>query len=481
MTSTVTVDWQAVVEATPWSVLVCDGAGAVQACNDAGTRFLRAYAAEAGVLPTEVTMLRQAGGGLVALGDDFFDVHTRRQGAHWVWTLARTTPQHTRQLIQEQVSDQLMATARHLSQATDTLTRVGRELTAVASSTVSGVRRVDALAQQLDHSASDAAAQSISLWRDLGSLVGRGVDLSAVVEKQVAGTTDDLQGLDGMNRNLLRMATGLELLAKQASVLSVNGQIEAGRSNNATLRVIAGQMVDMAKRSGSLARDMQEILTTAQNAIPATIGRVETLAEAVHGLRKSIEELRGAVGDGRPGGSGDRSMDEISRQVVELLGSSRSTESCVSDAVEVAGGLSTLGSQLGMVAARLRDAEHLEPSDVYRVVTMLHLVSDELGVPTPRSAPVGIQGKRPADVIGQLEEVARSMTQRIPGLRAPRRPDGPITPTQVFCYAADLLRSVRTSLQHRGETVDLYAPPVQGKTPNDVYGIASTLRLRWQT
>lgn len=179
----------------------------------------------------------------------------------------------------ELASGEITAGSLDLSQRTE---RAAAALQEAASSTQS-------VAQQAQRCAG-AAQQSSRLAGDAAKLAERG---GGVIADAVA-TMDDVQQSARKIGEIIRV---IDDLAAQTNILALNAAVEAARAGDQGrgFAVVAGDVRELAQRSASAAKQIQQLVSAALARVDTGHGLVQEAGGAMQEIVKSVGQVREAV------------------------------------------------------------------------------------------------------------------------------------------------------------------------------------------
>jgi methyl-accepting chemotaxis protein len=239
-----------------------------------------------GPLKTAQSVVARVGGGDLTLMDPGRN-HGKDELAHtlsllggMVVSLRRTVTEVRSAASQVDVaSGEISAGSLDLSERTE---RAAAALQEAASSTQSVARQADQCA--------GAAEQASRLAIDAATLAerGGGVIADAVV------TMDHVQQSARKIGEIIRV---IDDIAAQTNILALNAAVEAARAGDQGrgFAVVAGDVRELAQRSASAAKQIQELVSTALTRVNAGHGLVQEAGGAMQEIVKSVGQVREAV------------------------------------------------------------------------------------------------------------------------------------------------------------------------------------------
>ena len=144
------------------------------------------------------------------------------------------------------------------------------------------------------------------LERDIDELqaeVGRFQRLISGMENMSSRYLQDMSTLKNAVGNIGKFTENLTDLADQTSLLSINASIEAARAGKAGagFRIIASEVQSLARRSKSIAEEINSHIIEAAEAVEQSFSEQESsIAESIGQIRQARESLTGLSGNLKP-------------------------------------------------------------------------------------------------------------------------------------------------------------------------------------
>ena len=433
----------------------------------------------------------------VDVGERILQLRPRSAGTGWVVTVLDVTEMRTMERFIGVVEQSVISVSGQLSHAARTLDGTSGGLVEAADETRRSMEEVVAYTTQLCGRFNEVVENAEVAGRKVKAKASSATAAAERTRTRSAAASELSELLADRASSATLFVKRIVRVMRATGMVAFNARIEAHRlgEHASEFGTIADDVKRLARTTGDTCTSINDSLMEIARAAPQSASITEE-------IRRVVDDMHDVVGD---------IAQALDRQSMKLRGLgdelSSSDDSMLSrmDAVREhaaasdaqAGTLGDLSLEIGAAAAALKtvvrrfgDLSVVRPDDVFRLVRItLVLLDATLQHTAPALVPKvrqvqlrHFEGKHPGDVIVAAAEAARRYHGLLGGDRAaPVAPDGPITPTQVLMFMERLVELALEGAKAAGVRSPkklLAEPPVDGKTPSDVFGQVDLLLRR---
>ena len=411
-------------------------------------------------------------------------------GALVIWRCI--TEAYNQHLWLQLIEEQITTTSRKLTTNADNLQQSYHLMKELAGQTAKRTNDLSQFARQVmehlhNYEQSQFSVQTIAEKVTHSTAIAR----QALAESQE--TAEIISVLNDVTGRIGEMVKRIEDVMRQTRVLAINATIEAARAGHEGrgFSVIAKEVGQLSQQTASVANEISTQIHDMLAAIPRAVTGIDAVEGVIRQMTTITLEMKSAVDDQADAmdqmtthlQQANRQSQQIMEHVEDVAVLSTRTEAEVEKGAEATREMNHVADTYCIIVKRFNRDTVVTPNDVFRLMVILNRLFDallahyfrETTIPEQIATmkPQTFTDKKPKDVLGKTQSVAQTF---LDFMQLPKEaiafPNGTVTPTQVYRFVEHFVSVCEQALVRLGlETDELRsAPPVDGKTPNDVFG-----------
>jgi len=442
------------------------------------------------------------------IGNEIIAVHIEplfgnEKNARLIVTLKQVTREKNQERWEHVVEEQIENVSRELSSASNKLieSSAAMQITAKNNSTHAGdaTSFLKEVTGSVIRVAEDVTHSSSNIHTIAGNVAeSREMNKKALTLAQE--TRQHIIELSEMADSISSMVQTIQEITAQTHILSLNANVEAARAGDAGagFAVIANEVGTLAKQTGAMSKKITGSVEQIHKNIPLSLHAIKTVEEMVQTLNDTTTSISDLMGQEKglmnsikqQMDAARESSEQINRRMEEIVEYSGNSLLQIETSQSIGKEIDSIAGLFNLIINRFKDERIITPNDIYHLLTIIQQLiyayaekefSAQL-LDTLQDIPVqSFKGKKPADVLKVSTEnykLILSLNDLPPDeVLFPR---GIVTPTQTYNFLLKLLDTLEKILVKKNYSNIRQlkiSPPVTGKNPDHVYGIADKIQI----
>lgn len=436
----------------------------------------------------------------MSIGNEIFKVcaepiHTGKGIAlglliQWKSITQEKNQQRWDQVIHEQVTD----SSEELTQVSISLKKCGKEMAERAENSLGEASSASDFGKQVNthvQELADTLEQNLAKVQDINKQVSQNSSLVAQASNEAKLANSNFKAFESVGIQIEKSLQDIGNIMRQTHILSVNAAIEANRAGQLGkgFAVIAEEIRNLAQNTSNVTESIKKDIKELLEKLPRALAGMQKVQDAVNEL-SSIGQLINQEMDHQiqTSGSVNQTMQQANKycqqivsQMTTVVQDSQNLIETIHQEAKLINQIDGVSQTFTVITHRLNEPRIVSPNDVFRLMFILNQMFDELFFKKlmigRKSHPdiKAFEGKKPADVLQKTIDTAMLFLEcfRISEDKL-HFPQGSVTPTQVYGFVSTFVDLVETTLTEQ-KVPNVHqlrkAQPVEGKNPNDVFGL----------
>lgn len=191
-----------------------------------------------------------------------------------------------KELVEHTIKNSIFSALEEISQQIATISATSSDVIDSSKTCIESTNYLDNSSQKLHRQTvalTDAVKQLIDKFQNISDNLTNHSDNTQKNEYVIKNTTQDIQDLATTTSNIYQSIRNLEIIAKQADLLSINANIEAVRAGNANkgFTVVAAEIKNLATQTAATNRNILDQINAIQNATDKVITTITDISDAI--------------------------------------------------------------------------------------------------------------------------------------------------------------------------------------------------------
>ncbi len=442
------------------------------------------------------------------IGNEIIAVHIEplsgnEKNARLIVTLRLVTREKNQERWEHVVEEQIENVSRELNSASNKLIESSSAMQITAKNNSAHAGDATSFLKEVTGSVIRVAEDVTHSSSNIHTIAGNVAESREMNKKALTlaqETRQHIIELSEMADSISSMVQTIQEITAQTHILSLNANVEAARAGDAGagFAVIANEVGTLAKQTGAMSKKIKGNVEQIHKNIPLSLHAIKTVEEMVQTLNDTTTSISDLMGQEKglmnsikqQMDAARESSEQINRRMEEIVEYSGNSLLQIETSQSIGKEIDSIAGLFNLIINRFKDERIITPNDIYHLLTIIQQLiyayaekefSAQL-LDTLQDIPVqSFKGKKPADVLKVSTEnykLILSLNDLPPDeVLFPR---GIVTPTQTYNFLLKLLDTLEKILVKKNYSNIRQlkiSPPVTGKNPDHVYGIADKIQI----